>query len=151
MSLWKHPNVPATRVDAFRKYINRKYALNIRNHQELHDWSVGGIETFAQEIWRFCGIVYSVPPTQTALGLETMYPRPTWFPGARLNYTENLLNVGLAAHPDIIAVSACREGGTQWRDLTWRELRGEVEKWASALRRAGVSKGDRVASYVIRA
>lgn len=90
-------------------------------------------------------MVHSAPPTQVGSGLERMYPRPTWFPGARLNYTENMLAVGLASRPDAIAVSACREAGTEWRNLTWKQLRNEVELWTSALKHRGVVAGDRIA------
>jgi hypothetical protein len=42
-----------------------------------------------------------------------MYPRPPWSPGAGLNYTENLLFVGLASHANTVAVSSTREGGAE--------------------------------------
>lgn len=63
-----------------------------------------------------------------------------------MNFTENLLSVGMNAHPDKVAVSACREAGTDWKHLTWRQLQHEVSRYASALRHAGVKEGDRVAS-----
>ncbi|CAG9953032.1 unnamed protein product, partial [Clonostachys rosea f. rosea IK726] len=77
-----------------------------------------------------------------------MWPRPQWFPGAEMNFTENVLATGLAAHQDMIAVSACREGGTDWRHLTWIQLRDQVAVYTSALQNAGVGKGDRVATVV---
>ncbi|KAF5701108.1 acetoacetate ligase [Fusarium mundagurra] len=77
-----------------------------------------------------------------------MWPRPEWFPGARINYTENLLSVGLAQHPDAIAVSACLEGGVNWRHLTWMQLRGRVTQYVSALQALGVTTGDRVAAVL---
>ncbi|KAF4338135.1 acetoacetate ligase [Fusarium beomiforme] len=146
---WIHPSPHLTRLDAFRRFINRKYDLNLTNYTDLHKWSVDEIESFCREIWTFCSLVYTKPPTAVAVGIESMWPRPRWFPGARLNYTENILIKGLAAHPDAVAVSACREGGTEWRHLTWMELRDQVALYTSALRHAGVKQGDRVAtSYV---
>lgn len=141
-----HPSPHLTHLDAFRRCINRKYGLNLTNYTQLHKWSVDEIESFCREIWTFCGLVYTKPPTAVAVGIESMWPRPRWFPGARLNYTENVLIKGLAAHPDAVAVSACREGGTRWRHLTWMELRRQVALYTSALRHAGVKQGDRVAS-----
>src|SRR6478735_2551717 len=143
---WIHPSPHLTRLDAFRRFINRKYDLNLTNYTELHKWSVDEIESFCREIWTFCGLVYAKPPTAVAVGIESMCPRPRWFPGARLNYTENILIKGLAAHPDAVAVSSCREGETEWRHLTWMELRDHVALYTSALRHAGVKQGDRVAS-----
>lgn len=135
---WMHPSPHLTRLDAFRRSINRKYGLNLTNYTQLHKWSVDEIESFCREIWTFCGLVYTKPPTAVAVGIESMWPRPRWFPDARLNYTENVLIKGLAAHPDAVAVSACREGGTRWRHLTWIELRRQVALYTSALRQAGV-------------
>ncbi|KAJ3454806.1 hypothetical protein MRS44_013406 [Fusarium solani] len=87
---WMHPSPHLTRLDAFRRSINRKYGLNLTNYTQLHKWSVDEIESFCREIWTFCGLVYTKPPTAVAVGIESMWPRPRWFPDARLNYTENL-------------------------------------------------------------
>lgn len=137
-----------TQADAFRRHVNKKYGLQLKTYAQLHHWSVEDTEAFAREIWTFCGMRYSTAPSQVAVGLEKMYPRPQWFPGALMNYTENLLCAGIAAHPDAVAVSACREGGSDWRHLTWVQLVREVELWASALRRAGIRKGDRIATVM---
>jgi acetoacetyl-CoA synthetase len=104
--------VQSTGADAFRRYINRKYSLNLTTYADLHAWSVGDIDVFGKEMWILCGIVCSVQPTQTGIGLNKMYPRPKWFPGARLNYTENLLSVGLVPHVNAVTVSSFRDGGT---------------------------------------
>lgn len=143
--LWVHPAPQFSQADGFRRLINRKYGLKLETYDDLHRWSVDELETFSVEVWTFCGMVYSKPPTATAVGLESMWPRPQWFPGARLNYAENMLATGLAVHPDAIAISACREGGTEWRHLSWMQLRAEVERYVSAFKQAGISKGDRVA------
>jgi len=143
--LWEHPDVQSTRMDVFRRHVNRKYNLRIQSYAELHAWSVEKHIAFAQEIWDFCGVQVSAAPLCVGTGLDRMWPRPQWFPGARLNYTENLIAVGLALHPTAIAISACRERESDSRHVTWVQLRHEVEKWTSALRNAGVQKGDRVA------
>ncbi|KAI1504476.1 hypothetical protein F5X99DRAFT_15882 [Biscogniauxia marginata] len=146
MSSWKHPNPNGTRLDAFRRYVNSKHGLALEDYAQLHKWSVDELQAFCHEVWNFCGVVYSVPPQKVAEGLDSMWPRPKWFPGARINYTENILALGLAMRPDAVAVSACREGGIQWRHLTWMQLRDQVALYASALKKAGVREGDRVAT-----
>ena len=65
---------------------------------------------------------------------------PTWFPGARLNFAENLL---FHQH-DAVACTAIRETGTV-EHYTFRELRGLVREMAAALRANGLKIGDRVA------
>lgn len=147
--IWKHPSPHLTRSDAFRRHVNIKYKLQLRSYDDLHKWSVDELEKFSQEVWEFCGVVYSIPPDEVAVGLDKMWPRPRWFPGAQLNYTENLVATGLAAHPDAVAISACSEGGTNWRHLSWRELVHELERFVSALKMAGIRQGDRIAGMLI--
>lgn len=145
MATWAHPSPQLTKLDAFRRHVNLKYNLALGDYEQLHAWSVDKTELFYREIWDFCGVVSSTPPSRAINDGSSMWPRPEWFPGARLNFTENLLAVGLATHPDKTAVSACREAGTQWRHLTWKQLGREVARYASALRTANVKAMDRVA------
>ena len=65
---------------------------------------------------------------------------PNWFPGARLNFAENLL---LRQH-DAIAYTSIKENGTITH-YTFRELRTMVQEMAAALRVNGLHIGDRVA------
>lgn len=145
MATWAHPSPQLTKLDAFRRHVNLKYDLALADYEQLHTWSVGKTELFYREIWDFCGVVYSAPPSRVVSDGSSMWPRPEWYPGARLNFTENVLAVGLATHPDKIAVSACREAGTQWKHLTWKQLEREVARYASALKIAHVKAMDRVA------
>jgi hypothetical protein len=146
--LWEHPDVQSTRMSVFRRHVNRKYNLNLQSYASLHAWSVQEHVEFAQEIWDFCGVQVSEPPSCIGTGLDRMWPRPAWFPGARLNYTENVFAIGLASHPNAVAISSCQEQEPESKHLTWLELRHDVEKWASALRNSGVRQGDRVAGTV---
>ncbi|KAJ4310572.1 hypothetical protein N0V84_010907 [Fusarium piperis] len=148
VGVWKHPFPGVTRLDAFRRYVNRAYGASLESYQDLHNWSVKNLEDFAKAVWIFCGVVYSHPPDKVANGINNVWPRPDWFPGARINFTENILAVGLKTHPDSVAVSACREAGTHWRHLSWRQLHSQVALYTAALRAAGVGRGDRVAGVL---
>ncbi|KAF5574290.1 acetoacetate ligase [Fusarium pseudoanthophilum] len=145
---WRHPHPELSRLDAFRRHVNRAYKLDLRTYAQLHKWSVDNVHDFCKEVWMYCGVVYSQPPERVANGIDVMWPRPEWFPGARMNYTENLLSAGLAQHPDAIAISACLEGGVKWRHLSWVQLRNRVAQYASALQALGVTTGDRVAAVL---
>ena len=74
-----------------------------------------------------------------------MYPPPRFFPDARLNFAENMFAHGPA---DKTALIAAREGGTQVEQVTYRELRNQVGQLASAMRSAGIKKGDQVAAII---
>lgn len=144
-ALWKHPYVASTNIDAFRHYVNREFHLDLRTYYDLHQWSVTEIPDFARACWIFCGIRYSVAPTTWVTGVQQMWPPPKWFPGARLNFTENLLSPGLCASPQAVAITVLRESSTVRVDITWHQLERRVAQWVALLRELGVAVGDRVA------
>lgn len=65
---------------------------------------------------------------------------PVWFPGARLNFVENLLY----RNDDAIAITAAGESGVV-TNYTFRQLRYLVGRMATALRINGLKPRDRVA------
>ena len=65
-----------------------------------------------------------------------------YFPGLKLNYTENLL-AGDGQPADAIAITACLADGSIAR-MTRAELRRQVMALVHALRQGGVAEGDRV-------
>ncbi|OWP06692.1 hypothetical protein B2J93_5171 [Marssonina coronariae] len=144
--IWRPPTPSAASITTFLHSVNRRYSLHLKTYADLHAWSITNIPQFAESLFIFAGIKTSSPYTVPVTGLESgkMYPPPTWFPGARLNYTENLLAAGLALRPDGVAVTGCGEGGEE-EDLTWRELERRTAVWADVLRGCGVGVGDRVA------
>src|SRR2546429_9781051 len=68
---------------------------------------------------------------------------PRWFPGARLNFAENLLRQR-DAHPALVAWN---ESGAR-RELSYRALYDATARVAAALRGAGPRPGDRVAGVL---
>ncbi|HEX2220027.1 MAG TPA: acetoacetate--CoA ligase [Gemmatimonadales bacterium] len=119
----------------------------------LYQWSVARPEAFWPEVWDFCGVVAEERPgrkpwDEVAVGLERMAPPdpalgPRWFPGARLNFAENLLRFG----DDREALVFWNEAGRQ-RGLTFRELNEAVAGAAAALREHGIRPGDRIAGFL---
>lgn len=74
-----------------------------------------------------------------------MWPPPRFFPDARLNFAENVFAF---KSPDKIALIGAREGGTEIEKITYGELQKRVEQMASAMRNAGIQKGDRIAAII---
>jgi acetoacetyl-CoA synthetase len=128
-------------------------AEHVSDISSLHRWSVTHPEAFWPLVWDFCGVVAEARPGQApwdavGVGLERMAPPdpvlgPRWFPGARLNFAENLLRFD----DDREALVFWNEAGRQ-SALTYRELRARVASAASALANDGVVAGDRVAGYL---
>lgn len=75
-----------------------------------------------------------------------MFPRPSFFKSAKLNFAENLLYPSCNPDPDSYAVIAATEDSREY--LTWKQLRQQVAKCATAFKALGVAPGDRVAGYV---
>jgi acetoacetyl-CoA synthetase len=128
-------------------------AGEVTDFPSLYRWSVDYPDAFWPEVWRFCGVIAEERPgrepwDQVVIALERMAPPdprlgPIWFPGARLNFAENLLRYA-DAHPAIIFWN---EHGWQ-RQVTYSELRHSVAQVAAALERHGVQPGDRVAGFL---
>ncbi|HEU4628291.1 MAG TPA: acetoacetate--CoA ligase [Gemmatimonadaceae bacterium] len=126
----------------------------VTDYASLYAWSVAELRRFWPAVWQFCGVVAegSVPPAASgdavAVGLQRMAPPdpelgPRWFPGARLNFAENLLRHA----DDREALVAWTEQGAQ-RRVSYAELRALVARCRAALRAEGVGAGDRVAGYL---
>ncbi|KAF5355503.1 hypothetical protein D9758_006409 [Tetrapyrgos nigripes] len=139
--LWKHPLPQFTNVELLRRMINRTHGLNLKDYHDLHKYSVTDYN-FWLDLWKFLRIVSSVPP-QEIMTKGDLPEIPHWFPGARLNYAENLL----WRNDDTIA---CTVGDELGRTVhyTSRELRERVRSMAAAMRANGLTVGDRVAGIV---
>jgi acetoacetyl-CoA synthetase len=109
--------------------------------EELYRWSIGNPEAFWEGVWDFCGVV-GERGGRTLVDGERM-PGARWFPDAKLNFAENLLQ-GRGAEPAIVFR---REDG-QTRRLTFDELRMEVGRLQAAFRTSGLLPGDRVAAIL---
>jgi len=134
--------IEASQMDAFRKQINARYNLSLNDYHELHQWSVTHITDFWKAIWGFMSIEFSSDYTQV-VDDETKMPGAKWFEGAQFNFAENLLRI----RSDKPAIQFKGEGQPV-RTLSYIELFSEVENLASALRKMGVQKGDRVVGFM---
>ena len=112
------------------------------DYQSLYQWSIERPEEFWPAMLDYAGIQLSVLPDQVYKPGEE-FSSGRWFPGARLNYAEQLLAHD-NAHPALIFRDECGRR----RELHRTELRRQVAQLANVLRQWGVKPGDRVAAVV---
>ena len=135
--LWE-PN-PATVGDTGMAQFMRKTGHG--SYADLWQWSVDQPEAFWSTIWDFCGAVGD--KGHRILADADKMPGARWFPDARLNYAENLLQQRDAGE----ALVFWGEDKVK-RRLSRAELYKEVARFQQFLIAAGVGEGDRVAGFL---
>ncbi|MDH0143647.1 acetoacetate--CoA ligase [Aquipseudomonas alcaligenes] len=134
--------IAATRMDAFRRFVNQRYALQLTDYPALHAWSVAQREAFWQAIVDFFEVRFTQQP-DAVLREGPAMPSAHWFPGATLNFAEHLLR----RRDDHLALVAIGEDGSR-EQLSYAELAAHVAGLQRSLREAGVGVGDRVAAFM---
>jgi acetoacetyl-CoA synthetase len=132
--------ITATRMDAFRHFVNERHDLLLSDYAALHQWSVEQREQFWQAIVDGFGIQFHEPASAVLVEGPHM-PDAQWFPGATLNFAEHLLR-RRDEHPAVIAITEDR----QHTELSYLELAEHVAGLQQSLQNAGVGVGDRVAA-----
>ncbi len=147
--LWQPTNsqIENANMTKFRIFINNKYEIDLKNYDELYDWSINYIVNFWQSLWEFFDIIYS-KKYNSVLSIKDKNKSPElmtnyeWFKGAKLNFAENLLRFS----DDETAIIYYSEN--KIIRLTYKELYEEVAHTQAALIKSGVKKGDRVAGFI---
>ena len=142
--LW-HPS-PARIADAnltrFIGCVNSRRGTTIGGYAELYGWSVAQPVEFWTELARFAD-VRADWGQGAALEHPGEMPGARFFPHARLNFAENLLRF----RDEQPAILFRNERGER-RELSYRQLQGEVARVAAGLAELGVGVGDRVAGFL---
>ncbi len=136
----------STRMWDFMRWVGRTRGVALTDYRDLWRWSVTELSDFwaaVAEYFELIGDGLHGP----ALAEERM-PGALWYPGARLNYAENVLrHAADPAMADTTAVLRIEEDNAT-QTLTWRELEAKVASFAAQLREQGVRPGDRVAAVL---
>ena len=142
--LWRPApeRVAASRMDAFRRFINQRHDLALADYAELHQWSVSAVDAFWQAVADFFAVDFSTPP-QRVLDNPDAMPGAQWFAGAELNFAAHLLR-RRDDHPALVAIS---EDG-QREQLSYAELAARAAGLQQHLLKLGVQPGDRVAALM---
>ncbi|HEY5836811.1 acetoacetate--CoA ligase [Streptomyces sp.] len=116
------------------------------SYTALHTWSVRRPEAFWRAVTDWFDVRFTTPYEKVLA--DPAMPGARWFPGATVNYAEHALRPALdparADHPALLHLDESHETGT----VSWAELSRQVASLAAALRRLGVTPGDRVSGYL---
>ena len=134
----------SSQMAAYQNWLQENRDLSFDSYNDLWDWSVTELEVFWQSICDFFQLEFSSPAT-TVLS-ERRMPGAEWFPGARLNWAENILSAGLL-HEEKQALVVHSETFDR-SEMSWKQLRDSVASLADNLREMGVGQGDRVAAVL---
>ncbi len=126
----------------FIDHVNCHHQQNISTYPQLYSWSVANIPEFWAATWNFVNITAS-RRSGVVIDDPAKMPGARWFPGAKLNFAENLLRFR-DNHPALVFKGESREVVR----MSYGELYDAVARLANALRQMGISPGDRVAAYM---
>lgn len=130
----------------YRDWLQRERGLTFDSYDALWRWSVTDLDAFWQSIWDYFDLQSSTPHT-AVLACNTM-PGAVWFPGAQVNYVQQVFRHVQPAHQAGFPAWISRNEKGQQREMSWPELRRQVATLALHLRAQGVRRGDRVAAYL---
>ncbi len=143
--LWQpsEPQITGSRMYAFMQEVNRRFGLNLRDYRALQLWSVVHLEEFWATCWDFLDIT-AARPYDRVVDDAAKLPGADWFPGAVLNYAENMLRHCHGSQPALIF-----RGENQVRRVySADEVYHQVTRLATAFRNDGIRPGDTIAAYM---
>ncbi|OIQ94521.1 acetyl-coenzyme A synthetase [mine drainage metagenome] len=134
--------VSAARLTVFLHKVNRRHGLDLADMSGLWAWSVAEPAAFWSDVWDWCGMIGHKGPGPV-VDDPARLPGARWFPGARLNFAQNLLR----RHDDGDAIVFWGEDKVK-RRLSHGQLHRLVARLAGAMRAMGLKAGDRVAGFM---
>jgi len=126
----------------FIDFVSEKRNMKIADYWQLYDWSIKRIPDFWEDLWQFLDIKASSNYVKVVEDLS-VFPGTRWFPGAKLNFAENLLR-----YKDDRPAFVFRGGDRKTGRMSYAELHSNVARLATWLRLQGLRPGDRACAYM---
>jgi len=127
---------------AFITAVEADWNINLRDFEELYEFSIQETEKFWQSLIGFADVIAETWG-KTVLENPDKMPGSVWFPNAKLNYAENLLRRKDGSD----ALVFWGENTVKLR-FSHKELYNEVSRVAQAMQTMGLVAGDRVGGYM---
>ncbi len=136
--------VAQAKLTAFAVEVGAKHGVDVGTYDRLWRWSIEHKEDFWRAVWNYAGILGT--PGARVLEDGHRMPGASWFPDARLNFAQNLLE-RRSADDAGDAIVFWGEDKVR-RRLSHAELHALVSRVAAALTAQGIVAGDRVAAFL---
>ena len=133
--------VAGANLTHFMRAAGVRWNRTFSDYASLHRWSIEHREEFWVSLWEFSK-VYGIRGETVLVNGDRM-PGATWFPGARLNFAQNLLR----KQDDSTALVFWGENKLK-RHMSQADLYRHVAQLTAAMRAEGIKAGDRVAAYM---
>jgi acetoacetyl-CoA synthetase len=138
------PFVPQIRL--YQDWLRQHRGLTFATYDALWRWSVTDLDAFWQSVWDYFDL--QSPTPHTAVLARNVMPGAEWFPGAQVNYAQQVFRHVVPADQAGLQALISRNEKGQHRELSWPELRRQVASLALHLQAQGLQPGDRVAAYL---
>ncbi|MDA0926814.1 MAG: acetate--CoA ligase [Proteobacteria bacterium] len=120
--------------------------LSKERYQEMYEQSINSPEEFwAEQAGEF---LYWHEPWKSVVKGDFKTASSKWFEGAKLNVAYNCIDRHLEKRAEQTAIIWEGDEPDQDARITYRELHEKVCRFANALKKRGVKKGDRVCIYM---
>jgi acetoacetyl-CoA synthetase len=138
-----HARKKSSNLARFMTKLSMKTGRQIETFDALHAYSLAAPEEFWLAVWEHFGVVAETRGEIVIADKDKM-PGARFFPGARLNYAENLLRHDESGKPALIF----RGEDKVKLNVSWSELKGKVARIARLFEALGTKPGDRVCAVV---
>jgi acetoacetyl-CoA synthetase len=147
--------LPEPQITRYTRWLERERGLKFAatttaGYDTMWRWSVSDLNAFWGSIWDYFEL--QSPTPHTAVLVEDRMPGAQWFPGAQLNYAQQVFRHADAAHaaghPAIVSQNERMGERGELNEVSWPELRRQVASLAAHLKRLGVQPGDRVCAFL---
>jgi len=139
------PRIP--RITQYTDWLARERGLRFDTYEALWHWSTTDLTAFWQSVFDHFGV--QSPTPHSAVIEKVVMPGAKWFPGAQINYAQQVLRHADAAHAvSHPAIVFQNERMAAPVEMSWPELRRQVGAFAAQLKAVGVVRGDRVCAYL---
>ncbi|MEZ5008293.1 MAG: acetoacetate--CoA ligase [Chitinophagales bacterium] len=144
--LWKPSDTfkANSNLKDYENWLSDHLDLRFDTYETLRQWSVDHIDTFWESIWQYYNIIAHHKYDKVVELPKSGMIGTKWFKGSTLNYSEHIFRNANTHSPAIIFQSE----KSPLTEISWQSLRSQVASLADYLISNGVTKGDRVASFL---